>query len=81
VFLPETRAQDGVLVAERIRLKVADLQFQSDSGEFSITISIGVTGSNGLSGNPTEILDQFLKIADNALYEAKSKGRNQTILL
>jgi diguanylate cyclase (GGDEF)-like protein len=81
VVLPETPSQDGVLVAERIRLKVADLQFQSESGEFSITISIGVTGSEGLSGNPTELLDQFLKVADNALYEAKSQGRNQTILL
>jgi len=81
VVLPETRSQDGVLVAERIRSKVADLQFQSEAGEFSITVSIGVTGSRDLSGDATEILAQLLKVADHALYEAKSKGRNQTILL
>jgi diguanylate cyclase (GGDEF)-like protein len=80
VLLPETRSQDGVLVAERIRQKVANLQFQSGVREFSITISIGVTGSEALSGNPKEILDQFLEVADHAMYEAKSKGRNQTVL-
>ncbi len=80
VILPETLSPGGVLVAERIRLKVANLQFQSESGEFSITISIGVSCSDGLSGNPTEILDQLIKVADDALYEAKSKGRNKTIL-
>jgi diguanylate cyclase (GGDEF)-like protein len=79
--LPETYSQDGVLVAERIRRKIADLQFQSDAGEFSITISIGITGSDELSGDPAGILDQFLRVADDALYEAKRKGRNQTILL
>jgi diguanylate cyclase (GGDEF)-like protein len=81
VVLPETPSGRGVLVAERIRVKVADLQFQSETGEFSITTSIGVTGSDGLAGNPTEILDQLLKVADQALYEAKSKGRNQTTLV
>lgn len=79
VLLPETLSHGGVLVAERIRLNIGNLQFQSESGEFSITTSIGVSSSKGLSGNVTEIFDQLLKVADNALYEAKSKGRNQTI--
>ena len=81
VILPETLLRDGELVADRIRSKVANLQFQSESGVFSITISLGVTCSVELSGDSSEILDQMLKVADDALYEAKSRGRNQTIVL
>ena len=43
----------------------------------NVTVSIGVASTNGDQFKPTEVL----RIADQALYRAKSKGRNCTITL
>lgn len=74
VVLPETGLDAGVDVAERIRARLAQEQFQvgGDGHPISITLSIGVAAFPG-HGETSEAL---LAAADAALYQAKKKGRD-----
>ncbi len=77
VVMPETGLAIAAAVADRLRLGVASEPFVLPGvGEpLAITISIGVTTANG----GYEDRDHFLKRADEALYEAKSTGRNRVV--
>ncbi|WP_027359499.1 GGDEF domain-containing protein [Desulforegula conservatrix] len=63
--------KDAAICAERIRNIVSAIKFQNCSGDFSITISIGV--SQYIAG---ENYESVLSRADEALYRAKNAGRN-----
>jgi diguanylate cyclase (GGDEF)-like protein len=69
IILPETTNSNAVIVAERIRKKIAQL----DLG-FPLTASIGV-GSAKVS--KCLLPEHIIAEADGALYEAKRKGRNR----
>ena len=72
VLLPETNAEGAVFVAEEIRAKVEGSRLiKSDT----ITISIGVCELKGV-----EDTDQWVNLADAALYRAKKSGRNRVEL-
>ena len=61
---------------EIIRSAVEKLEVLSDEGDsIKFTISSGISKYKNSFSN----IDQFLKEADNALYEAKGTGRNKTI--
>jgi two-component system cell cycle response regulator len=77
VVMPDTEIVDARRIAERIRLHVAGSPFRVMGGRelLSVTISIGVAVS--LSGEARP--EALLKRADEALYEAKSTGRNCVI--
>lgn len=77
VVMPDTDLEDARRIAERIRLHAAGSPFRVMSGEelLSVTISIGVACSAGPDDTPTALL----KRADEAVYEAKSRGRNRVI--
>lgn len=60
-------------VAERIRVAFEATRFGTDRGVAAITLSAGVAIS-GVDGEPFEAV---LKRADDALYAAKSAGRNR----
>ncbi len=77
VVMPDTDLEDARRIAERIRLHAAGSPFRVMSGEelLSVTISIGVACSAGDDDTPTALL----KRADEAVYEAKSRGRNRVI--
>jgi two-component system cell cycle response regulator len=77
VVMPETGLAIASAVAARLRLAVAAKPFvlPGASGELDVTISIGVTVANA----GYEDRDQFLKRADDALYEAKASGRNRVV--
>ena len=77
VVMPDTDLEDARRIAERIRLHVAGAPFRVMGGEelLSVTISIGVASSCGEGDTPQAIV----KRADEAVYEAKSRGRNRVI--
>jgi two-component system cell cycle response regulator len=77
VVMPDTDLEDARRIAERIRLHAAGAPFRVMGGQelLSVTISIGVACSSGSEDSPTALL----KRADEAVYEAKSRGRNRVI--
>ena len=64
-------------IAERIRLHVAGSPFRVLGGQelLTVTISIGVAASLGADDGP----DALVKRADEAMYEAKARGRNRVV--
>lgn len=74
VLLVETQADAAVEVADRLRQRLADIQTIVDGGiPINFTVSIGVTHAR----REDENLDDLIKRADAALYQAKHKGRNR----
>ena len=64
---------DGIrIVAERIRVCVEQPFFPVGGGQFPVTVSIGVTTSDG-----DEPPETAMARADEALYAAKQNGRNR----
>jgi two-component system cell cycle response regulator len=77
IVMPGTSLADAERIAERIRLHVgqAPIQVCGGAARLSVTISIGVAAT--LDADDT--LDLLLKRADEALYEAKTSGRNRVV--
>lgn len=75
VILPETRLNEARRIAERIRKTIArqELFTLNNSVRFNVTASIGVA-----STEQNDTLD-LVECADQALYQAKENGRNQTV--
>lgn len=73
VLLPRADAVVAAKVAEKIRSMVEETEFPGGEGqpEGALTVSIGVA-----SFHPNETGADLLARADNALYEAKDRGRN-----
>ena len=75
VILPMTKLEASVDVAERIRKKFAREKFHpSDEATVSTSVSLGVTELKS-DDTPNSIVTR----ADHALYQAKSRGKNQTV--
>ncbi len=76
VCLPYTSMEDAALIAERMRVNTENIRIiPSDNTLFPIQI----TASFGLASyrqTPDEGVDAIIKRADDALYKAKSEGRN-----
>lgn len=74
ILLPESGLGDSIMVAERLRAKVAELQVEvGDDGKLvAATISCGVA-----SPRPGGDLERLIADADSALYRAKENGRNR----
>ncbi len=76
-LLPNTDIKHAFLVAERIRKNIDSQEFTIDNQVFPITISLGVAD---LKHSPKNSLMGLIGYADQALYKAKHKGRNQVAL-
>ena len=74
-LLPNTALESALTVAERLRLRLGELQIANgQQAPIQITVSIGVAQLGHFD------LDNALKDADRALYLAKRSGRNQVRL-
>ena len=62
---------------EKIRQKIQDHLFVYNEESFKVTISSGVYHTDIVE---VETIQEGLKLADNALYEAKRTGRNKVVL-
>ena len=75
ILLVDIRKGEAEKVAEKLRKKVEETNFETKAGVIKKTISIGV------SEFPvdTKAIWQAIKFADVALYKAKEMGRNRVI--
>jgi len=73
IILPETSIEDAYMIGNRIRTKVENYIFSYEEVICNITVSIGIAAANTSKDIDP---DQFLKITDEALYDAKKKKNN-----
>jgi len=72
-ILPETSPEAALLAAERLRQAVANVTIGlKDGGTLTVSISLGVASI----GEADSGVDDLLRRADGALYDAKLAGRN-----
>jgi two-component system cell cycle response regulator len=78
IIMPDASVEAAAMVAERLRLKIADEPFgvSAPVGTIEVTISLGVTATE----DPREDADEMIRRADRALYAAKAKGRNRIVI-
>ncbi|KQP93746.1 hypothetical protein ASF60_13835 [Methylobacterium sp. Leaf113] len=73
VVLPGANPQELQLVAERLRVSVADRPFLLPAGALPVTVSIGAA----MMGPDEPSFEGVTQRADTALYRAKAEGRNR----
>lgn len=73
ILLPETDEWGAVMLAERMRTKIASARFSSAGAGISLTVSFGVTAIDPRGDD----VDAALRRADAALYQAKNEGRDK----
>jgi diguanylate cyclase (GGDEF)-like protein/PAS domain S-box-containing protein len=76
-LLPHTSIDGAQAIAEKIHkeLQILNIPHSRSSVESYVTVSMGVVS---LVPDPQNNANSLIEIADKALYEAKSKGRNRT---
>ncbi|MBU1191494.1 MAG: diguanylate cyclase [Gammaproteobacteria bacterium] len=74
VVLPDTDSEGAAAVMEEVRKAFSDIEFDTEAGSFSVTLSVGLV-SCGNCGEAETIAEQ----ADQAMYEAKRTGRNRMV--
>jgi diguanylate cyclase (GGDEF)-like protein len=72
LLLPQTGAVGAMIIAERIRQRVEDFQFQIAGQEIELRISAGVATTS-----ERDDLSDIVARSDAALYESKATGRNR----
>lgn len=79
VILPDVSTEMAYFIAERLRRAIADEPFacSAEGGQVSITTSLGAVIVDADSAELS--MEEILKLADDALYDAKENGRNATV--
>ncbi len=72
VLLPQVENRESASVVARKIIAVFEQPFLLDGHELSASTSIGIT----FYPQDTDDCDKLVKFADNAMYEAKQRGRN-----
>ncbi len=78
LILPETNKEGGAVISERIRKKIERSKFVNEAKQplKKFSISVGIASLNVDASTRVELI----KKADQALYRAKSRGKNQICL-
>ncbi len=81
VLLPETDSSGAQTMAEKIRVEIESLHIPNPDSSVSpfITVSLGVA-TTVPEADLMPDSDRLIKQADDALYQAKNAGRNQTFI-
>jgi diguanylate cyclase (GGDEF)-like protein len=74
MLLEHRTLPQAIEIAEDLRLRLAERPFETSKGAITLTCSIGVS-----EGGPGDTVDELLRRADVALYDAKIAGRNRVV--
>jgi len=74
IVLPETELGDAARIAERLRKAISETEYRTEKGELmgQVTLSIGISSFSASRQSPLAVVET----ADQALYRAKTRGRN-----
>lgn len=72
IILPECDHANGIALADRLRLTIADRALETTAGKLRLTVSLG--GAAIRQGAARS--EDLVAVADRALYRAKRAGRN-----
>jgi diguanylate cyclase (GGDEF)-like protein len=75
IILPQTGLEEGKVAAEKLRLAVAQEPVRFGNHAFGMTVSIGLTEMSPEDDGFFDVLSR----ADQAMYLAKQRGRNQVV--
>lgn len=76
IFLVDADYETAVILAERIRARVAGVAFMPDGDRHALSVSIG-----GATAGDRVRFTELFRIADQQLYGAKDRGRNRIELV
>lgn len=80
-LLPETGQETARMTAEKLRAAIVVHPFLSpDQSLFHVTASFGVSSLDMTDKNTEAIADRIVKMADDAMYQAKQEGRNRVVV-
>jgi diguanylate cyclase (GGDEF)-like protein len=78
MVLPETTLAGAVQFAEKVRQRVEQIEIPTESGRaVRLTLSVGVASREGSRDDARSRARAIIAAADEALYSAKSNGRNR----
>jgi two-component system, cell cycle response regulator len=76
LVLPQTDLGGANVVGERIRKTIETTQFFKEDPKMQVTVSLGAAA---FSHDQIHSAEKLLKLADEALYEAKRAGKNRLV--
>jgi diguanylate cyclase (GGDEF)-like protein len=77
LILPEAGLEASFVIAERIRRLVENTPFEVGRAQVNITISMGISS---FPSHRAKSKEELVKMADQALYDAKRGGRNKVCI-
>jgi len=76
IIMPDCTQENACLIIESMRLQFGDLAFKVDQHNIQVTFSAGLATLNAYDN-----IDDLIKAADKALYQAKHQGRNRLVVV
>ena len=78
ILLPDTSLEEAVVLCDRFRERISNHRFTYQGITLQITASAGVAARSNKNETNAQ---QLVELADKALYQAKSRGRNQVVAM
>lgn len=80
IMLPDTTVDKAYQLSERLHSVIRESSVIYEDSPIKYTVSIGLVSSSSFASEKIECIENILKQADKALYQAKEKGRNCTAI-
>jgi diguanylate cyclase (GGDEF)-like protein len=77
LILPEAGLEESFVIAERIRRLVENTPFEVGQTQVNLTLSMGISN---FPNHRAKSKEELIKMADQALYDAKRGGRNKVCI-
>jgi len=77
LILPEAGLEASFVIAERIRRLIENTLFEVGRAQINLTVSMGISN---FPSHRAKSKEELIKMADQALYDAKRGGRNKVCI-